>query len=180
MKNDADGAPHGDDDGAVGVPAHRGVPEPAGGDAVAPVERQGSSGPMERQGPPPGGLAERQGPSALQVARGAGGLGVVWGGAWAGISGAVGLAAALLTGFPLDLVPMIAPNSGVVGPLSGAAFALILSATERRGSIEGLGYLRMSLLGAVGAFVVGMVTLVVAGALPVLGIGGIALQGVRS
>lgn len=109
-------------------------------------------------------------PTALQVARGVGGMALVWGGGWTVLNGALVASAALLNGWPISVVIPTIVRFGVWGSVAGAIFALILSRLERSRSVEELSLFRVGAWGAVGTFGLVFMLILVSGILPVLGI----------
>lgn len=85
------------------------------------------------------------------------GIALVWGLAWLPIGFAVALYASASPSHPSNVVarpvslPAFVSAWTVWGVLSGAAFALILGLTERRGTVDSLSIVRTVLWGAMGA-----------------------------
>ena len=111
-----------------------------------------------------------EGPTALQVARGIGGMALVWGAGWTVLNGALVASAALLNGWAIGVVIPTIVRFGVWGSIAGAIFALILSRLERSKSVEELSLLRVGAWGALGTFGLVFMLILVSGILPALGI----------
>jgi hypothetical protein len=84
----------------------------------------------------------------LRRLRGIIGTGLTWALGWAGIFGVAGAI------FGAYSVPRLALVGGFTGLIAGGAFAVILSITERRTTLEDLSLWRVALWGGLGGFLV--------------------------
>ena len=87
----------------------------------------------------------------LKRLRGIIGTGLTWALGWAGLFGVAGAI------FGAYSIPRLAFIGGFMGLIVGGAFAVILSITERRHSLEDLSLWRTALWGGLGGFLVAVV-----------------------
>lgn len=125
-------------------------------------------------------LEGRTPPSLLRSVRGAVGLGVTWGGLWAGFGAATSAVKALVFGLPASFILWEASSWGLVGAFSGALFAGFLALVQRRKVLRELNSTNLALQVGGAAFGLWMIFFLVTGLLPLLGVPTAALRALEA
>lgn len=119
----------------------------------------------------PGDLSlPRTPPSLVRALRGSIGIGLTWGGLWAGLGAASAMIKSLTFGLPLQFILWEASSWGVVGVLSGVCFAGVLALLQRSKVLSELDSTRVALQVGGAAFVIWLGFFLLTGLLPLLGV----------